>query len=119
MSKTPPRDSDGRFEAEHSTRNRAGVAIGALLLGGVAAGAGYLIKRLRKPGDGHAVPDLAEGAPRPGADDRAPVAFRPDMHATPTAAEREAMRPVTLAPEPLTTESGGTTAERAPSRSIP
>ena len=41
-------------------------------------------------GEGHAAPDLAPDAEPAG---RAPVAFRPDMDAPMTAAEREALRP--------------------------
>jgi hypothetical protein len=42
--------------------------------------------------EGHAVPDLASDAPL-GPDHRAPEAFRPNMDAPMTAAEREALRP--------------------------
>ena len=44
--------------------------------------------------EGHAAPDLTAGADL-GPDHRAPEAFRPDMDAPMTAAEREALRPAT------------------------
>ena len=44
--------------------------------------------------EGHAVPDLAAGADV-GPGHRAPEAFRPDMDAPMTDAEREALRPAT------------------------
>lgn len=45
-------------------------------------------------GDGHAAPDLAADAPVT-IHTRAPEAFRPDMDAPMTEAEREALRPAT------------------------
>ena len=44
------------------------------------------------PSEGHAVPDL-EGDKHPDGSERAVEAFRPDMDAPMTAAEREALRP--------------------------
>ena len=53
-------------------------------------------------GDGHTAPDLAADA-APG--ERAPVAFRPDMDAPMTPAEREALRPAT-GPSPTLVDAG-------------
>lgn len=47
--------------------------------------------------EGHAAPDLAADTDL-GPSHRAPEAFRPDMDAPMTAAEREALRPATTAP---------------------
>ena len=55
----------------------------------------------------HAAPDLALDTPRPGADDRAPEAFRPDPTAVPTKAERESLRPAT-GPAPSLVADRGT-----------
>lgn len=55
--------------------------------------------------EGHAVPDLAATAPL-GPDHRAPVAFRPDMDAPMTAAEREALRPATGPSPSLVSDEG-------------
>ncbi|MEG8014182.1 hypothetical protein [Sphingomonas sp. 22R3R2A-7] len=55
----------------------------------------------------HAAPDLALDKPRPGADDRAPEAFRPDPTAGPTKAERESLRPAT-GPAPSLVADRGT-----------
>lgn len=46
----------------------------------------------------HQAPDLALDAPRPGPDDRAPDAFRPDPTAPVPASEREALRPPSGSP---------------------
>jgi len=46
--------------------------------------------------NGDPAPDLAADAPRPGAGDRAPAAFRPDPTAAVPDAERAAMAPATL-----------------------
>lgn len=56
--------------------------------------------------EGHAAPDLASDAPL-GADHRAPAAFRPDMDAPMTPAEREALRPAT-GPSPSMVSPEGT-----------
>lgn len=55
--------------------------------------------------EGHAVPDLAADAPL-GPDHRAPEAFRPDMDAPMTAAEREALRPATGPSPSLVSDEG-------------
>lgn len=55
--------------------------------------------------EGHAVPDLQPGA-EIGPDHRAPVAFRPDMDAPMTAAEREALRPATGPSPSLVSDEG-------------
>lgn len=53
-------------------------------------------------GDGHAAPDLAaDAAPV----ERAPAAFRPDIDAPMTAAEREALRPA-AGPSPTLVDAG-------------
>src|SRR5207237_5356371 len=56
--------------------------------------------------EGHAVPDLAAGQPI-GADHRAPEAFRPDIDAPMTPAEREALRPATGPSPSLVSDEGG------------
>ena len=53
-------------------------------------------------GDGHAAPDLAADA-QPGR--RPPAAFRPDMDAPMSAAEREALRPA-AGPSPTLVDAG-------------
>lgn len=50
-------------------------------------------------------PDLALDQPRPGPEDRAPVAFRPDPTAPVSAGEREKLRPATM-PAPTLAEQG-------------
>lgn len=63
-------------------------------------------EQLREPAaavtEGHIVPDLAADA-EPG--QRAPEAFRPDMDAPMTPAEREALRPAT-GPSPTLVDAG-------------
>jgi hypothetical protein len=89
------RDSHGRFKADHRKRNAAFGAAAAIGLGAAAVGAAIrygLLDRFFPHDEGHEAPDL-EGAEHPGPDDRAPPAFRPDPTATPTAAERDALRP--------------------------
>ena len=67
------------------------MGLGALAAG-FAATAISLGRRRSNAQEGHAAPDLAaDAAPT----ERAPVAFRPDMDAPMTAAEREALRPAT------------------------
>lgn len=60
----------------------------------------------RTGGEGHAAPDLAAGADL-GPAHRAPSAFRPDMDAPMTAAEREALRPATGLSLSLVSDEGG------------
>jgi hypothetical protein len=90
------RDSHGRFKPDHRTRN---LAIGAATVVGVSAAAvvgalkAGLFDRFFPTMEGHDAPDLALDADRPGADDRAPDAFRPDPTAVPTTSERESLRP--------------------------
>lgn len=55
-------------------------------------------------GDGHAAPDLAADTPV-SIHTRAPEAFRPDMDAPMTPAEREALRPAT-GPSPTLVDAG-------------
>lgn len=89
------RDSHGRFKPDHRTRN---LAIGAATIVGVGAAAvvgalkAGLFDRFFPTMEGHDAPDLALDADAPGTD-RAPDAFRPDPTATPTASERESLRP--------------------------
>lgn len=66
-------------------------ALGTIIGAGAAAFAAF--KLVKAPGEGHAAPDLAPDAEPV---DRAPEAFRPDAQAPVSAAEREALRPVTL-----------------------
>ena len=56
--------------------------------------------------EGHAAPDLAADQPL-GPDHRAPEAFRPDIDAPMTAAEREALRPATGPSPSLVADEGG------------
>lgn len=56
--------------------------------------------------EGHAAPDLAAGQDL-GSDHRAPTAFRPDMDAPMTDAEREALRPATGPSPSLVSDKGG------------
>ena len=91
------RDGHGRFTPD--TRNR-NLAIGAATLIGVGAAAvvgalrsGLLDRFFPARDEGHDAPDLALDQIRPGGDDRAPAAFRPDPTAIPTDAERNALRP--------------------------
>ena len=73
--------------------------LGLLTLGGLLiAGGAYLSRRFLGRGTSgaeHAAPDLALDKPRPGAGDRAPLAFRPDPTAPVPASEREGLRPAT------------------------
>lgn len=57
--------------------------------------------------EGHAVPDLAAGSDL-GPSHRAPEAFRPDMDAPMTPAEREALRPATGPSPSLVSDEGST-----------
>ncbi len=78
---------------------------------GVAVGLFGVLLARRKPGEGHAAPDLALGKPRPEAGDRAPEAFRPDPTAPVSAADREALRPAT-GPVPSIVEPRGSMASQ-------
>lgn len=60
--------------------------------------------------EGHAAPDLAADSDL-GPDHRAPAAFRPDMDAPMTAAEREALRPATTAPSLVGESTSGPAGE--------
>ena len=84
-----------RVTASKPSGKRA-LSIGAALVGVGAAVAGvFAWLRLRPDAEGHAAPDL-EGDQHPDGSERAPVAFRPDIDAPMTAAERQALRPATL-----------------------
>ncbi|MBN8808646.1 MAG: hypothetical protein J0I47_10510 [Sphingomonas sp.] len=90
------RDSHGRFVTDHHARNRAIGAAAVVGLGAAAVGAALrygLLDRFFPAAEGHEAPDLALDQPHPEPGDRVPPAFRPDPTATPTAAEREALRP--------------------------
>ncbi|WP_260599744.1 hypothetical protein [Sphingomonas endolithica] len=87
------------------------LSIGGALVAVGAAVAGFLARRQISawvaPGSAeHAAPDLAADKPHPGPDDRAPVAFRPDMDAPMSPAEREALRPATGPAPSLVAEAG-------------
>lgn len=90
------RKPGARRAAPAPDRRLGPLSIGAAVVGVAAAVAGALawLKSRATPAEGHAAPDLL-GEDRPGPDDRAPEAFRPDMDAPMTAAEREALRPAT------------------------
>lgn len=69
------------------------LGISAMVVGlGAALAGAFAWVRSRAAHEGHEAPDLAPGADA----DRAPEAFRPDMDAPMSAAEREALRPATL-----------------------
>ena len=89
------RDSNGRFTPDHANRNRA--IGGATVIGLAAAAVGAALRfgwldRFFPAKEGHEATDLALDA-APAGTERAPDAFRPDPTATPTAAERESLRP--------------------------
>ena len=101
---TQKRDSHGRYKADHRKRN---AAIGVTTVVGAVAGlVGAalrfgLLDRLFPDREGHAAPDLAEGAdgrvpPHPDGSERAPYDFRPDATAAVTPDEREALRPASF-----------------------
>ena len=103
------RDSHGRFKTDHHARNAALGVTSAVVA--VAAGVGAalrfgLLDRLFPADEGHDAPDLDLDLPRPGADARAPAAFRPDMDAPMTKAEREALRPATGSGPTLVADEG-------------
>lgn len=91
--KAAPRASNGRFKPDHHVRNAAfgaTAALGAVAAGVAAAFKFGLLDRFLPSGEGHSAEDLLiDAAP----EDRAPVAFRPDIDAPMTAAEKEALRP--------------------------
>lgn len=90
------RDSHGRFAPDHRLRNRALGAATVVGLGAAAVGAAIrfgLLDRFFPTREGHAAPDLELDRNRPGPEDRAPDAFRPDPDAPVPPAEREALRP--------------------------
>ena len=87
-----PHQPDSKPKPKTFGRNTLAAAAAAIGLGGALLA---VFLRARKNPAEHAAPDLALDTPRPGADDRAPDAFRPDPTAVPTKAEREALRPAT------------------------
>lgn len=89
-----------RKQTSTSSDTPSARTLGLLTLGGLlVAGGAYLARRIVSAqgpsGAEHAAPDLALDAPRPGPDDRAPEAFRPDPTAPVPESEREALRPAT------------------------
>lgn len=91
----PERDGEGRFKPDHHVRNAAFSAtalVGAVAAGVAAAFKFGLLDRFLPKSEGHGAEDLRLDE-RPGPDHRAPVAFRPDMTAPMSAAEKEALRP--------------------------
>ncbi|MCM8729608.1 hypothetical protein ACFO8O_01310 [Hephaestia sp. GCM10023244] len=85
---------------------RIGIGLGGIAGAALAVVGGALLydvatrKAAQRKGD--RAPDLAEDAPRPGPDDRAPDAFRPDPTAPVPATERDALAPATIpVSEPL------------------
>lgn len=114
--KTPPKTATKpRAPAKPASRPKAldtstALSIGAALLTAGAAIAGFLARRriaaLVQPAETDAA-DLALDTPRPTADDRAPVEFRPDMDAPISAEDREALRPTT-SPAPSLVSAAGT-----------
>jgi hypothetical protein len=82
----------------------AAVGAGLIAAGGLLYG---LWRRLAASGTvEYLAPDLGLDKPRPGPDDRAPVAFRPDPTAPVSAGEREKIRPAT-GPAPSLAEDRG------------
>ena len=88
------------------TFGRNALSIGAAAIGLGGALLAVFLRSKSNPAE-HAAPDLALDTPRPGADDRAPEAFRPDPTAVPTKAERESLRPAT-GPAPSLVADRGT-----------
>lgn len=86
------------------------LSIGAAVLTAGAAIASFLARRRItawvQPAETDAA-DLALDTPRPAADDRAPLEFRPDMDAPISAEDREALRPAT-GPAPSLASAAGT-----------
>lgn len=86
------------------------LSIGAAVLTAGAALAGFLARRQIaawvQPAGSDAA-DLAPDTPRPAAEDRAPLEFRPNMDAPISAEDREALRPAT-APAPSLVSAAGT-----------
>ena len=96
--KAAPRASNGRFKPDHHVRNAAfgaTAALGAVAAGVAAAFKFGLLDRFLPSSEGHSAEDLLIDAAPPlqSPGDRAPVAFRPDIDAPMTAAEKEALRP--------------------------
>lgn len=83
----------------------------ALAATGIAVGLFGVLLARRRPGEGHAAPDLALDQDRHGPNDRAPEAFRPDPTAPISAADREALRPAT-GPVPSIVEPRGSMASQ-------
>lgn len=86
---------DGRMAPLAAAGLAVAAGVAALLLG----------RRRDKPVGGekaadHVPTDLTGDRAPPGHDDRVPAAFRPDMDAPMSAAERDAMRPATIGAPP-------------------
>ena len=87
--------------ARKSPRKAVSAALPIAATGAALLAAGGLLfglwRRLAAQGTvEYLAPDLGLGEPRPGANGRAPVAFRPDPTAPVPASEREALRPATM-----------------------
>ncbi len=107
-----------KFKQKPPVRRDAGISTirtVAIAATGVVIGlAGILLaRRSRSAANGaeHTAPDLAMDRPRPGPNDRAPDAFRPDPTAPVPASEREALRPAT-GPAPSMVEPRGSVASQ-------
>ena len=87
-----PHQPDRKPKPKTFGRNALSIGAAAIGLGGALLA--VFLRSKKNPAE-HAAPDLALDKPRPGADDRAPDAFRPDPTAVPTKAERESLRPAT------------------------
>ena len=93
--------------ARPSSRKAASTALPLAITGTALLAAGGLLfglwRRFAAQGTvEYLAPDLGLGEPRPGTNERAPVAFRPDPTAPVPASEREALRPATLPAPDLT-----------------
>lgn len=84
----PPKQLSRTFGVATITAGIAALGIGAAFLG-------LFVRRPRANPAEHAAPDLALDKPHPGADDRAPDAFRPDPTAPVPEAMRDSLRPAT------------------------
>ncbi len=83
--------------ANLATKRNLSIAGAVVGVGAAIAGAFAWLRLRDQATDGHAAPDLDADA-RPTAKARAPKAFRPDMDAPMTKAEREALRPAKRKP---------------------
>lgn len=99
-SRTTSKPRTARRSASPAARGNPSLlllGVGAAAFAGTVALLGIFARRREwLIGDAeHAAPDLALDQPRPGSEDRAPDAFRPDPTAPVPANEREGLRPAT------------------------